>query len=308
MTDIAIVGSINQDLTVVTDRHPMPGETVLGSKHFSGGGGKGANQAVAAARLGASVAMVGRVGADTHGNELRAALLSEGVEVSMVEIDPNSSTGLALITVDGAGENTIVVSPGANWELGADQVRRSTDLLSRAKVVLCQLEIPIESVQAAAQLAGGVFCLNPAPGRELPEELLERVDVLIPNRNELAMITGVATPDARSALISARQIEGPGSVVVTLGSEGALVVEGDDWHHVAAPEVTSVDTTGAGDAFCGALAVALGRDHAMVDAARWAVVAGALATMTPGARASMPTESAIARFVDIHGLPEVSRA
>lgn len=306
MIDIAIVGSINQDLTVVTDRHPVPGETVLGIEHFSGGGGKGANQAVAAARLGASVAIVGRVGADPHGEELRAALKSEGVDISRVEIDSNSPTGLALITVDSAAENTIVVSPGANWALEADQVRRSTDLLSVARVVLCQLEIPIESVLAAAQLAGGVFCLNPAPGRELPQELLARVDVLIPNRNELAMITGVATPDARSALTSARQIEGPGAVVVTLGAEGALVVEGGQGCHIAAPEVTALDTTGAGDAFCGALAVALARGQGLVDAARRAVVAGALATMMPGARASMPTESSIARFVDINGLPEVS--
>ncbi len=306
MTDVAVVGSINHDLTIMTERHPLPGETVLGLEHFSGGGGKGANQAVAAARLGGSVSMVGRVGDDDHGASLRSSLTREGIDTSHVVVDPVSPTGLALITVDSAAENTIVVSPGANSRVDVAQIETSRHLLASARVVLCQLEIPIEAVAAAAGLADGIFCLNPAPGRELPQELLDRVDVLIPNLTELARITGLAVSDARSALSSARQIEGPGAVVVTLGSEGALVVDGDRGYHIAAPQISAVDTTGAGDAFCGALAVALAGGQPLIEAVQWAMVAGALATTSIGAQTSMPTTEQVEVFITTNGLPALT--
>jgi ribokinase len=303
MADVVVVGSINHDLTVMTPRHPLPGETVLGTGHFSGGGGKGANQAVAVARLGGSVEMVGRVGSDSHGETLRSNLADEGVGISQVMVDPGSATGLALITVDEAAENTIVVSPGANSRLDTHQVERSGGVIGSARVVLCQLDIPLEAVISAAGLSRGIFCLNPAPGMELPPELLTRVDVLIPNLSELALISGVASADPRTALASARMIEGARAVVVTLGAEGALIVEDGESHHIGAAAVSAVDTTGAGDAFCGALALALARGEPLVEAARWAMVSGALATTVPGAQASMPTKAEVEAFVSANGLP-----
>ncbi len=307
MADVVVVGSINHDLIVMTPRHPLPGETVLGTGHFSGGGGKGANQAVAVARLGGSVEMVGRVGSDSYGETLRSNLAGEGVGISQVMVDPGSATGLALITVDEAAENTIVVSPGANSRLDTYQVERSGVVIGSARVVLCQLEIPLESVISAAGLSRGIFCLNPAPGMELPPELLAQVDVLIPNRSELAVISGIASDNPGMALASARMIEGPGAVVVTLGAEGALIVEDGESHHIGAAAVSAVDTTGAGDAFCGALALALARGEPLVEAVRWAMVSGALATTVPGAQTSMPTKAEVEAFVSANGLPPSTR-
>lgn len=287
--DIVVVGSVNHDLTVVADRLPAPGETVLGSGHHTGPGGKGANQALAAARLGSRVAMVGRVGRDRQGDEMLTLLAEEGVDVSGVGRDPEVATGLAVITVDGAGENAIVVSPGANLRLGAADVARCEPLIRQARVVLAQLEVPVEAVLAVARLTEGTFCLNPAPVHSLSEELLELVDVLVLNRSELAALTGngeAAGPDeVREA---ASRIRGPGVVVVTLGRQGAVVMEGGAAEAIPSPEVEVVDTTGAGDAFCGALGHALCRGDSLLDAARWAVAAGALATTRRGAQAGMP--------------------
>ena len=287
--DVVVVGSINQDLALVTTRRPRPGETILGKTHRWSPGGKGANQAVAAARLGARTAFIGRIGHDRYGEELLASLRAEGIDVTNLGIEPDTPTGLAVITLDESAENSIVVSPGANSMLTPDHVSECEDILAGAKVVLAQLEIPLATVAATAAAAGGLFCLNPAPARPLPVDLLKRVDVLIPNRGELAALASDDAPDAVEVEEMARSIQGPGAVVVTLGSEGALVVEGDETTFVGPHQVNPVDTTGAGDAFCGALGEALARDVELEDAVRWAARAGALATTKPGAQDAMPT-------------------
>lgn len=292
--DIAVVGSLNRDLTVRTSRHPGPGETVLGMGHYWDGGGKGANQAVAAARLGSRVGMIGRVGDDDHGAALINDLASEGIDTTGIGIAEETPTGLAVITVDGAAENTIVVSPGANMRLHPAHIATRRDLIAEAKVMLTQLEVPLEAVAAAAEGAGGLVCLNPAPARPLPDELLNRVDVLVPNRAELAFLTGIPLSQTIDEVEqAASRLRFSGAVVVTLGADGALVIDGDTITHVEAPHVEAVDPTGAGDAFCGALAHSLSQGQTLLEASRWAVVAGAVAATRHGAQASMPTPADI---------------
>ena len=290
--DVGIIGSVNHDITVFTARHPRPGETVLGTGHRSGGGGKGANQAVAAARLGGATALIARLGDDEQGRALLSSLDKEGIDVEGVSVDHTSPTGLAVITVDEQAENSIVVSPGANMTLGPEHVRVYGETLSRVKVAVAQLEIPIETVAAAARTVSGMFVLNPAPAQELPPELLQLVDILVPNRSELATLSGAEElGDRKQIAQAARMIERPSAVIVTLGSEGALVVNKDQEIHVSPPQVDPVDTTGAGDAFCGALAVALSEDRDLVEAAEFAALAGGLATTRHGAQEAMPTRA-----------------
>jgi ribokinase len=277
---IAVVGSINLDVVVEVERHPAPGETVVGGDRRELPGGKGANQAVAAARLGAQVAMVGRVGADAAGRRLRDGLAAEGVDVAHVREDPQAPTGMALIAVDARGENTIVVSPGANARVDPGDVAAARELLAGAAVTLVQHEIPAETVRAAAGAAGGTVVLNPAPARPL----VAPVDVLVPNGVELAALAGREGDPVELA----RALDGARAVVVTLGPEGALVVEGERVERIAAPAVRAVDTTGAGDAFCGALAEALGRGAELVEAARWAARAAAASVTRPGAQGGLP--------------------
>ncbi len=291
---VAVVGSLNLDLVVPVPHHPRPGETVLGSDHFSNPGGKGANQAVAAARLGQRVGMVGCVGDDDAGTDLRSSLAAEGVDVERVVALDHVPTGIALISVDRAGENTIIVSPGANARVDVEAVENARDLLGSADVTLLQLEIPVETVAAAADASGGTVVLNPAPGRPLPGELLAQVDVLVPNLGELAVLSGGEAPDDLDAAASvASDIDGPDAVVVTLGPEGALVVTQDGSLHVPGVEVKVVDTTAAGDSFCGALADALVRGLELEHAVRWAVTAAALTVTGKGAQPSLPTRAEV---------------
>ena len=278
---IAVVGSINLDLVVTVERHPAPGETVMGGDRRELPGGKGANQAVAVARLGGDVAMVGRVGVDAHGGRLRDHLAREGVGVEHVVVDDDAPTGMALIAIDGAGENTIVVSPGANAHVGADDVRAAADVLGDAAVTLLQHEVPASAVDAAIRTAGGKVVLNPAPARALVGE----VDVLVPNRGELAGITGRTDGDPAAL---ARSLDLARAVVVTLGAEGVLVVEGGREERIEAPRVHAVDSTGAGDAFCGALAQALADGADLVEAARWAVRVAAVSVTRVGAQSGLP--------------------
>ncbi|MFQ5553873.1 MAG: ribokinase [Acidimicrobiia bacterium] len=293
--DVAVVGSLNRDITVRVARHPALGETVLGQSHVTGTGGKGANQAMAAARLGAAVAMVGRVGDDEAGRALRAALEHEAVDAHHIAVDPDAGTGLALITLDDAAENAIVVSPGANGSVDAGDVEAAGDLIVSAAVVLVQLEVPVGAVLTAAGMARGHVVLNPAPAQRLPDALLERVTVLVPNRTELATLAGAteaATTD--EAADQARSLGLPAAIAVTLGADGALFVTPGEIGHVPAPPVAAVDTTGAGDAFCGALAAMLAGGAALDEAVRWAVHAGALATTRIGAQAALPTRDDVA--------------
>jgi ribokinase len=292
---IAVVGSVNLDIVIGVERHPAPGETVLGGDRTDLSGGKGANQAVAAARLGQEVAIVGRVGADAAGQRLRDGLRAEGVDVGHLREDPDARSGVALIAVAPDGENTIIVSPGANGRVGAEDVGTASGLLADAAVTVVQLEIPEDAVRAAAQAAGGTFVLNPAPARDLDADVLARVDVLVPNRGELGLLAGAGAPaDAGAAVALARRLEGPASVVVTLGAEGAVVIEASRVERVPAPAVEAIDATGAGDAFCGALADALARGATLVEAARWGVAAAALSVGRMGAQDGMPDASQVA--------------
>jgi ribokinase len=295
---VAVVGSLNLDMVVPVPRHPSPGETVLGGDVFRNPGGKGANQAVAAARLGQPTAMIGRVGRDQEGATLIEALEAAEVDASRVVRTPGAATGMALITVDQRGENAIVVSPGANSRVTPQDVDSAQEILGSARVLLLQLEIPLEAVAAAARAASGTIVLNPAPARPLPRSLLESVDVLVPNRSELAVLAGAAAEpvdDDQVAQLAAR-IHGPKAMVVTLGAAGALVVEGGRTDRVPAIPVEPVDTTAAGDAFCGALADALVRGQPLGEAARWAVRAAAVACTRAGAQASLPSRDEIDRL------------
>jgi ribokinase len=288
--DVIVIGSVNNDVTVMTPRLPRAGETVVGTRHFIGPGGKGANQAVAVARLGGKVGLVAVVGADELGESMREGLGGEGVDVSAVGIYPGASTGIAVITVDSAAENTIVVSPGANQLLTPDVVASNSAAISGARVVIAQLEVPVEAVLAAAELSTGIFCLNPAPAQTLPSELLEQVDVLVPNRPELSLLAGrdevIRTAEVPAA---ARAIRPNGTTVVTLGKDGAVVVSGESAATYGALPVEAVDPTGAGDAFCGALAYSLSRGDEIEEAVAFSIVAGGLAVTRPGAQAGMPT-------------------
>ena len=287
--NVVVLGSANLDIVVPVPHHPATGETVLGGHHDRIPGGKGANQAVAAARLGARVAMVGRVGSDDAGGTLRTALQEAGVDCRYLAVDHPAPSGLALIGVDENGDNTIIVSPGANDRVGPDDVAAAAPFLASAAVTLVQLEVPAMAVEAAVAASGGKVVLNPAPASLLSAALLERVDVLVPNRIELAQLAGSAEAGGLAAVEEmARGLPVP-TVVVTLGADGALLVAGGDAVVLPAPPVEVVDTTGAGDAFCGAIAEALARGVAIDEATARAVHAGSLATTRRGAQPSLPT-------------------
>ncbi|QVQ51920.1 ribokinase [Spiractinospora alimapuensis] len=283
---VVVVGSANADLVVRVDRHPSPGETVLGSDLATFPGGKGGNQSVAAGRLGADVAFVGLVGTDAHGDFLLESMRGAGVDTGHVGRVP-TATGVAVITVGADGDNTIVVSPGANAELGEDEVAAAAPLLRDAAVTSMQLEIPMPAVLAAARVARRVV-LNLSPARDVPKELLELCDPLVVNEHEAAFLLGEAA--AGSPVDSAKALldRGPASVVVTLGAEGAVVAEPGTVTAVPSPRVSPVDTTGAGDAFTGALAARLADGASLTAAAAYAARVGAAAVTKEGAQSSFP--------------------
>jgi len=289
LVDVAVVGSVNIDLVASVTRLPLPGETVPAVAYDQFLGGKGSNQAIAAARLGRSVAFVGLIGDDREGASVRKALRAEHVDVSYLGTEPGVPTGRAIVLVDAAAENSIVVVSGANSMLSPRHIEASAELLARASVVVSQLEIQMETVVAAARAAAGTFVLNPAPAQPLAVELLALVDVLVVNEIEYEVVTGHPLPDdPRRVAAELTGLGLPGSVVVTIGSRGALVWEGDGVTHLPAPVVPVVDTTGAGDTFIGALADALSRGETLLPAALWAVHAAAVSVGALGATTGMP--------------------
>lgn len=287
-SSIAVVGSVNLDIVVPVARHPRVGETVLGGDHYRAPGGKGANQAVACARLGAATRFVGCIGDDDAGVELRRALIDNDVEVTNLVTLEDTPSGIALIVVDERGENTIVVSPGANERLTAAHIDAAA--LGSSAAVLLQLEVPVATVAAAAAAAKGLVVLNPAPATTLPPELLDRTDLLVPNRSELAILAGAereaTTIDEVADL--ARLVVGSSLLVVTLGSDGALIVDGGEVRHVPAPSVTAIDTTAAGDSFCAALTVAIAEGARLEAAVEWATSVAAVTVTRKGAQPSLP--------------------
>jgi len=300
MADIIVVGSINADLVVRAPRFPLPGETIQGEDLATIPGGKGANQAVAAARLGADVAMVGRVGTDSFGTSLIENLKQNHVNATRVHRDEIVATGTAIIVVDAHGQNSIVLSPGANAKVEPADVEPASFLDS--KLLLLQLEIPTETVLHAARLAkesGLRVLLNPAPARELPNELLALVDFIIPNETELAQLTKQTVSDEKSAETAARSlVTGEAQIViVTLGANGTLIVNRNSAKHIPSFKVNVVDTTAAGDAFIGGFAVALLGGQSLEDAVQYASACGALAVTKFGAQPSLPTADEVKQFL-----------
>jgi ribokinase len=299
VTDILVIGSLNADLVVRAPHFPQPGETISGEDLHIIPGGKGANQAVAAARQGASVAMLGRVGQDSFGPFLLDSLKSDSVDIFHVHLD-KSATGTAIIVVDANGQNSIVLSAGANGQVTPVDVDSASVL--RPSLILLQLEIPIPTVLHAAQSAsqnGSRVILNPAPAQPLPVELISLADFIIPNETELGLLTGIEIKDICSAEQAAQVLLGRGAknVIVTLGSKGALVVSDKQVIQVDTYKVDVVDTTAAGDAFIGGFASALLRGFEIEKAVKYANACGALATTKFGAQPSLPTKEETERFM-----------
>jgi len=295
---ILVVGSINVDIVALVERLPTPGETVTGGTLLVNHGGKGANQAVAARRLGAEVRFIGCVGDDTFGPELRQGLAAEGIGVAGLATVAGLNSGTAVIVVDAAGRNQIAVASGANMRLTVDWIGRFVADIAWAQIVICQLEVPLDTVLWTLRMArqhGAVTILNPAPAQPLPAEIWPLVDYLTPNEIEAAHVSGLALSGLSEAGQVARALlaRGPRVVILTLGEHGAFLGTADHMAHVPAFPVTAVDTTAAGDAFNGALAVALGAGQRLDLAVRFANAAAGLACTQPGAQNALPVRAQV---------------
>jgi ribokinase len=300
MTDILVIGSLNADLVVRAPRFPAPGETIQGEDLVIFPGGKGANQAVAAARLGAKVAMVGRVGKDSFGTTLIDNLKNNKVDVRHILRDDSTPTGTAVIVLDSHGQNTIVVSPGANGKVNSTDIE--PEAFMDSPILLAQFEIPLETVIYSANLAREKklrILLNPAPARTLPDELLMTVDYIVPNETELGLLTGKPVNNLGSIEEACRSLisRGAQNTIVTLGANGALIVNKNGAKHIPAYEVKVVDTTAAGDAFVGGLAVGLLNGKSLEDAVQYACACGALAVTKFGAQPSLPTTEDVEKLL-----------
>jgi ribokinase len=301
---IVVVGSLNMDLVVRSPRLPRPGETLSGGPFATYPGGKGANQAVAAARLGAPTAMVGRVGDDSFGQMLRSFAEVDHVNVERVLPTPDMSTGVALITVEEGGQNTIMIAPGANAALTIEDVEAAAALIASASVLLLQLEVPLVAVARAAEIAhaaGATVILNPAPAHagRLPLELLANVDYLVPNEGEVAAFLDEPSdvpPEALARAVSA--VSGVPNVIITLGSAGVVMYSSAGALLLPAFRVRAVDATAAGDAFVGGFAVALSEGLSPAAALRWGSAAGALAATRPGAQSSLPRRHEVLELLE----------
>lgn len=290
---VVVIGSSNTDMTIKGDRLPKPGETVLGGEFRMGPGGKGANQAVAAQRLGADVSFICKVGRDIFGDNAISGYQKEGIDCSRI-LRSDKASGTALILVDGNAENCIAVAPGANADLTPEDVDSVADVIRSADYLILQLEIPVESVLRAAKIAheAGVYViLNPAPACHLPEELFGYISLITPNQTESALLSGIE--DNLDAAVEKLMQLGVKDVVVTLGSKGSLVISEGAKTLVPSLKVKAVDTTAAGDTFCGALCVALSEGCSLVDAAGFATKASALTVQKMGAQDSIPFRSDI---------------
>src|SRR5579859_841671 len=297
---VIVVGSSNTDMIVRADRLPLPGETVLGGDLSTAAGGKGANQAVAAARVGAQVTLVARLGDDMFGKQTLAAFRREGLDLRYVQQDAGTPSGVALIVVGPGGQNIIAVAPGANRNLTPADVAAAQPAIAQARVMVLQLEIPIHTVLAAALAARGaglIVVLNPAPAEALPAALYEAVDILTPNEHEAAQLAGVA-PDEPEAAAAALLARGVGVVIVTLGAAGVVVGRrGQLPQRVPGFRVQPVDSTAAGDAFNGGLAAALARGDELEAAVRYAQAVAAISVTRAGAQPSLPSGAEVAEFL-----------
>ena len=300
---IAVVGSFMMDLVVQCNRLPLEGQTIVGQDFNTFVGGKGSNQAIAAARLGANVSMIGRVGTDNFGDELLKNLSAEGVDSQFVVKDTEMGTGVAMITVDANGDNTIVAVPKANMSLKPDNIDQAESATAVADILLLQLEVSLLAVQRAAEIAkanGVPVLLNPAPARRIPMELMSLVDILVPNETETEFLTGFRLTDMESIKSAAKHLleESVPTVVLTLGDQGALLATAEDIQLVPSYSVKAVDATAAGDAFCGTLAVSVARGDSWESAVNFANAAGALAVTKLGAAPSIPTREQVIELIE----------
>jgi ribokinase len=298
---IVVVGSANTDFVLTMTKLPSNGETVLGDQFRVVRGGKGANQAVAAARLGADVTLVARLGRDSFGNEAVAAYQNEGISTDFIVQDADTHSGVALILVNQNGENMIAVGPGANSRLSPDDVRAARAAIRNADCLLLQLEIPLDTVQAAVEIARAHqvrVILNPAPARPLPSDLLKSIDILTPNETEAAILAGQdPSLNEHKSLSELASILSIPQLVVTLGSRGACILQAGERTDIPPFAIKPVDTTASGDAFNGALALALARGEPLPQAVRFANAAGAVTATRHGAQPSLPTRQELEQFM-----------
>ena len=290
---IVIVGSSNSDMVIKADHLPLPGETILGGTFFMNPGGKGANQAVAAARLNGQVTFICKTGNDIFGRQSLQLFEEEGIDTSLIQSDSKNPSGVALITVDKNAENCIVVASGANASLTPQSLAKAEMVISSASIVLMQLEIPIDTVAYVAAVAAAhnvKVVLNPAPACEIPAELMQHISVITPNKTEAEMLSGITITDLETAAAAAKVIreQGVEVVIITLGSKGALIVTDIITQMIEAPKVHAIDTTAAGDVFNGALAVALSEEKSITDAVAFACQAAAISVTRMGAQSSAP--------------------
>jgi ribokinase len=299
--EIVVVGSSNMDMVIKLKTLPEPGETVIGGEFIMAAGGKGANQAVAAARLGGEVTFMARVGQDMFGRQAIQDLQKEGINTDYIVEDDNDPSGVALIFVDRKGENSIGVASGANNKLSEEDIDAAKERIVSAHILVLQLETPVDVVRYAARLAseaGAKVILNPAPAQKLDDSLFRMLTVLTPNEGEAELLTGVRVTDEKSALQAANilRTKGVAVVIITMGAKGSFLATEDQEVLIPAKEITALDTTAAGDAFNGALAFALAEQAPWVDAVRFANSAGALAATRMGAQPSLPTYEELQRF------------
>lgn len=290
---IAVIGSSNTDMVIKTSKLPIPGETILGGKFFMNPGGKGANQAVAAARLGGKVSFIAKTGDDVFGKQARQIFENENINTDYLVTDPGHPSGVALITVDAKGENCIVVAPGSNGYLSQGDVDLAREEILRSDIVLMQLEIPLETVVYAANLAfeaGKKVILNPAPAAQITDDLLSKLYLITPNETEAELISGIPVKDMETATLAACNLfeRGVKVVIITLGSKGALLYTGEEAKLIPSPKVEAVDTTAAGDVFNGAIAVAISEGFDLEKAVEFACKAAAISVTRMGAQSSAP--------------------
>ncbi len=313
MSKVIVFGSINMDLVARSHRLPVAGETLRGHDFFTAAGGKGANQAVAAARLGVPTEMVGRLGGDSFGRELLAGLQASSVDTGAVLVDEAAASGVAIITVDDAGENNIIIVAGANGRVNENDVERLKNLLPEAAALLLQLEIPMSAVLAAAEAgrqAGVRVILDPAPASlDIPQQLYPLVDIITPNEVEAGQLVGFPV-DGQEAADKAATILlgwGVGNAIVKLGDRGVFCATSQEKFFVPAFRVQAVDTTAAGDAFNGALAAALAEGRSLREAVVWGAAAGAISATTAGAQPSLPDREMFNRFLGERGIFQTPR-
>lgn len=296
---IIVVGSCNTDMVIKADRLPIPGETVLGGVFLMNPGGKGANQAVAASRLGGKVTLISKTGNDVFGRQSVSLYNAENINTDYIFSDSKNPSGVALITVDSNGENCIVVASGANASLGRADIDKASAEIESGDLVLMQLEIPIDTVEYVAEIAhkkGIKVILNPAPARALSDTLLKNLYIIIPNKSEAEILSGIKVVDMESAKQAADIISDKGVdiVVITLGSNGALIKEHEQYQFVEAVKVEALDTTAAGDVFCGSVCVGLSEGKSILDSVKMAAKASAITVTRMGAQSSIPYRSELA--------------